>query len=85
MDGRLYWKVNLYKTQSLKGGKMRELKFLFYLPHRGGKMMYFSNLIDMSNALTPNDLTGAYISVIYNGVVIGELNTEKVIEEVFTR
>ena len=51
-------------------------------PH-GSKMRYYYDLIRLENDFDKEELKRANIEVLFNGVVVGHLNTDKVLDEVF--
>jgi hypothetical protein len=48
-----------------------------------GKMAVVDSLEDMKKCFSKNDLKGATIQVIYGCIVVGEVNTNDFLEEVY--
>jgi len=55
----------------------------FRVTPRGSKMRYYYDLTGLENDFNKDELKRANIEVLFNGVVVGHLNTDKVIDEVF--
>jgi hypothetical protein len=55
----------------------------FRVSPRGSKMRYYYDLTELENDFDKEELKNANIEVLFNGVVVGHLNTDKVIDEVF--
>ena len=57
------------------------IQFRVYHPEK--KTKYYSGLDAIANDWTEEEMKFAYISVIYRCVVVGQLNTESVINELY--
>jgi len=55
----------------------------FFVWTRWGKTKEFKELGDLPNYYTKNDLEDCSIQVLYGCTVVGYLNTENVLEEVY--
>ena len=61
----------------------RSLNFRVW-PSNGERLRYYSNLYHIRNDFfNRNELDGATIAVVFNGTVVGYLNTENVLDEVY--
>jgi len=61
------------------GGK----KIKFIVEPIDTKRRYYDDINDLKNDFSVKELKGAYIGVMYGVVTVGELNTDKVLDELF--
>ena len=60
-----------------------EMKTQFLVSPKGSKVRYYYNLADIPKDYNKSEIEDAAIAVLYNGVIVGYLNIDSVLYEIY--